>query len=114
VRHADYIGAWIDLLTDQDRAIVRAASAASKAADYLLAFRDRQAGAAGEENRDGGFRVPTAGRVAAASGLATPLATQSQRRDEELRDGPDETGREAPGRPVAETLPWPNRNPRSP
>jgi antirestriction protein ArdC len=30
VRHADYIGAW------QDN---RAASAASKAADYLLAFR---------------------------------------------------------------------------
>jgi|KBSMisStaDraftv2_1062788.scaffolds.fasta_scaffold718023_2 antirestriction protein ArdC len=46
------------LLTDQDRAIVRAASAASKAADYLLAFRDRQAGAAGEENRDG--RLPGA------------------------------------------------------
>jgi antirestriction protein ArdC len=58
VRHADYIGAWIDLLTDQDRAIVRAASAASKAADYLLAFRDPQAGAAGQENRDG--RLPGA------------------------------------------------------
>jgi hypothetical protein len=53
VRHADYIGAWIDLLTEQDRAIVRAASAASKAADYLLAFRDRQAGTAGRENGDG-------------------------------------------------------------
>jgi antirestriction protein ArdC len=53
VRHADYVGAWIDLLTEQDRAIVRAASAASKAADYLLAFRDRQAGTAGQENGDG-------------------------------------------------------------
>ncbi len=41
VRHADYIGAWIDHLGDDNRAIVRAASAASKAADYLLAFRDR-------------------------------------------------------------------------
>ncbi len=39
VRHADYIGCWIDVLRDNDRAIVRAASAASKAADYLLAFR---------------------------------------------------------------------------
>jgi antirestriction protein ArdC len=53
VRHADYLGAWIDLLTEQNRAIVRAASAASKAADYLLAFRDRQGGTAGQENRDG-------------------------------------------------------------
>jgi antirestriction protein ArdC len=39
VRHADYIGSWLELLREDDRAIVRAASAASKAADYLLAFR---------------------------------------------------------------------------
>ena len=39
VRHADYIGSWIEVLREDDRAIVRAASAASKAADYLLAFR---------------------------------------------------------------------------
>ena len=39
VRHADYIGTWLEVLRDDDRAIVRAASAASKAADYLLAFR---------------------------------------------------------------------------
>lgn len=39
VRHADYIGCWLDkVLREDDRAIVRAASAASKAADYLLAF----------------------------------------------------------------------------
>ncbi len=38
VRHADYIGAWLELLRDDDRAIVRAASAASRAADYLLGF----------------------------------------------------------------------------
>jgi antirestriction protein ArdC len=38
VRHADYIGSWLEVLRDDDRAIVRAASAASKAADYLLAF----------------------------------------------------------------------------
>src|SRR5215467_13409902 len=40
VRHADYLGAWLDVLREDNRAIVRAASAASKAADYLLAFRD--------------------------------------------------------------------------
>ena len=39
VRHADYVGSWLEVLRDDDRAIVRAASAASKAADYLLAFR---------------------------------------------------------------------------
>ena len=39
VRHADYIASWLDVLRSDKRAIVRAASAASKAADYLLAFR---------------------------------------------------------------------------
>jgi antirestriction protein ArdC len=39
VRHADYLGSWLEVLRDDDRAIVRAASAASKAADYLLAFQ---------------------------------------------------------------------------
>lgn len=45
VRHADYIGSWLDVLREDDRAIVRAASAASKAADFLLAFRPGEAGA---------------------------------------------------------------------
>ena len=39
VRHADYIGSWLDVLREDNRAIVRAASAASKAADYILAFQ---------------------------------------------------------------------------
>jgi antirestriction protein ArdC len=39
VRHADYLGSWLDVLREDNRAIIRAASAASKAADYLLAFR---------------------------------------------------------------------------
>ena len=39
VRHADYIGSWLEVLREDRKAIVRAASAASKAADYLLAFR---------------------------------------------------------------------------
>lgn len=38
VRHADYIGSWAEVLREDNRAIVRAASQASKAADYLLAF----------------------------------------------------------------------------
>ncbi|MEP3073832.1 zincin-like metallopeptidase domain-containing protein [Maricaulis sp.] len=37
VRHADYIGAWLEVLRDDNRAIIRAASQASKAADWLLA-----------------------------------------------------------------------------
>ena len=38
VRHADYIGSWLEVLREDNRAVVRAASAASKAADFLLAF----------------------------------------------------------------------------
>ena len=38
VRHADYIGSWLEVLRDDNRAIVRAAGAASRAAEYLLAF----------------------------------------------------------------------------
>lgn len=38
VRHADYIGSWLAVLREDDKAIFRAASAAGKAADYLLAF----------------------------------------------------------------------------
>jgi antirestriction protein ArdC len=42
VRHADYyIGSWLEVLREDNRAIMRAASAASKAADYLLAFRSQ-------------------------------------------------------------------------
>ena len=39
VRHADYIGSWLEVIREDDRAIVRAASAASKAAEFLLTFR---------------------------------------------------------------------------
>jgi antirestriction protein ArdC len=48
VRHADYIGSWLDVLREDNRAIFRAASAASKAADFLLAFRSQ---ASREEDR---------------------------------------------------------------
>jgi len=36
VRHADYLASWLDVLREDSRAIFRAASAASKAADWLL------------------------------------------------------------------------------
>ncbi|RUV08777.1 zincin-like metallopeptidase domain-containing protein, partial [Mesorhizobium sp. M1A.F.Ca.IN.022.04.1.1] len=36
VRHADYIGSWLTVLREDNRAIFRAASHASKAADFLL------------------------------------------------------------------------------
>ena len=39
VRHADYLGSWLKVLKEDSRAIVRAASSASKAADYILAYR---------------------------------------------------------------------------
>lgn len=38
VRHADYLGAWLAIMRADTRAIFRAASLASKAADYLLGF----------------------------------------------------------------------------
>jgi antirestriction protein ArdC len=38
VRHADYVGSWLEVLREDERAIFRAASAAGKAADYLLGF----------------------------------------------------------------------------
>lgn len=44
VRHADYLGAWLAILKEDNRAIFRASSRASKAADYLLAFAPDRAG----------------------------------------------------------------------
>ena len=41
VRHADYLGAWLDLLREDNRAIFRAASQASKATDFILSCGDR-------------------------------------------------------------------------
>lgn len=38
VRHADYIGSWLEVLREDNRAIMRAASKASKAADFILSF----------------------------------------------------------------------------
>lgn len=38
VRHADYISSWLEVLREDNRTVVRAASAASKVANFLLAF----------------------------------------------------------------------------
>jgi len=51
VRHADYIGAWLEVLREDNRAIVRAATLASKAADYLLGFLPNAADAAPDGRR---------------------------------------------------------------
>lgn len=65
VRHADYIGSWLQIIREDNRAILRAASAASKAADYILACRDTAStdvDVAGEDEADG-FELE--GRLAA-------------------------------------------------
>jgi antirestriction protein ArdC len=36
VRHADYLGAWLEVLKGDNRAIFQAASMASRAADFVM------------------------------------------------------------------------------
>ena len=43
VRQADYLSSWISVLREDNRAITRAASAASKAADFILQRRETEA-----------------------------------------------------------------------
>ena len=52
VRHADYIGSWLEVLREDNRAIVRTASSASKAADYILGFLPDGSHAGGAEPAD--------------------------------------------------------------
>ena len=42
LRHASYIASWLELLKEDSRAIFTAASAATKAADYLCSFSERR------------------------------------------------------------------------
>lgn len=46
LQHASYIASWLRVLKDDSRAIFRAASAASKAADFLTAFSNSERAAA--------------------------------------------------------------------
>jgi antirestriction protein ArdC len=39
IRHADYLGHWLQILKEDSRAIFHAASQASKATDFILAFQ---------------------------------------------------------------------------
>lgn len=59
VRHSDYIRAWLALLREDNRAVLRAASAASHAADYILAFHPAasatQRGRCGEASHSSGM-----------------------------------------------------------
>jgi antirestriction protein ArdC len=52
IRHADYIGSWLEVLREDNRAIVRAASAASKASEFILAFRSGTPKRVGSSNAD--------------------------------------------------------------
>ena len=54
VRHADYIGSWLEVLKEDNRAIIRAASQARKAADYILGFLPADDGAVPAAARDDG------------------------------------------------------------
>jgi antirestriction protein ArdC len=36
VRHADYLGSWLDVLKGDNRAIFQAASYASRAVDFIM------------------------------------------------------------------------------
>lgn len=66
VRHADYIGSWIEIIKSDGRAILRAASAASKGADYLLAFRPELGLAANDDaDPDDDSALALDGRAAA-------------------------------------------------
>ncbi|ATI41618.1 antirestriction protein ArdC [Pacificitalea manganoxidans] len=58
VGHADYIGSWLEVMREDSRAIVRAASQASKAADWLLAHLP-------DDSTDVERQTPTEGRAAA-------------------------------------------------
>jgi len=52
IRHADYIGSWLEALREDDRAIVRTASAASRASDFFLGFQSGSPKPVGSSNSD--------------------------------------------------------------
>jgi antirestriction protein ArdC len=63
VRHADYLASWLDVLREDNRAIFRAASAATKAADWLLA-RHREATGAAQDVAADSAQVPATQGIA--------------------------------------------------
>ena len=63
VRHADYVASWLEVLREDNRAIIRAASAASKAAEYLLAFLPERARAIEAASADEARETATASAI---------------------------------------------------
>ena len=59
VRHAGYIGSWLEVLKEDSRAIVRAASLASRASDFLLGHLEER-GAAAATQADSELHEPEA------------------------------------------------------
>ncbi|WDF71339.1 ArdC family protein [Novosphingobium sp. KACC 22771] len=65
VRHADYLGSWLEVLREDNRAIFRAAGQASKAADWLLTrHAEHKAGKNTDDNATGDSEMGE-GRAAA-------------------------------------------------
>jgi hypothetical protein len=75
VRHADYIGSWAEVLREDNRAIIRAASQATKAADYILSFLPADDGPAPAATHDTGEAIE-----AARCRPCPPSAPRRQRR----------------------------------
>jgi antirestriction protein ArdC len=99
VRHADYVGAWIEHLGEDNRAIVREASAASKAADHLLALRDRLRVAAPEESRQGPRHVCNVASLTRSPAIGRPCRPGvgcRGRGGRRLRDGSSRSGERLP------------------
>lgn len=72
VRHADYIGSWLEVLRKDNRIIVRAALRASKAADFILGFLPHVGKHAADDPPD----KQKAARCASVAGPDTyPMAT---------------------------------------
>lgn len=70
--HASYLQSWLEVLREDRRAVFRAAAAAQKAADWMLALHPdfAQAAASADEDPDGG--TPTEAPAAAAVPEGTP------------------------------------------
>ena len=60
MRHADSLGSWLEVLKEDNRAIIRAASQASKAADYILGFVPADDGAVLAATHDDGEAIEAA------------------------------------------------------
>ena len=65
VRHADYLGSWLEVLREDNRAIFRAASQAGKAADFILAFQKQAEPTAAAAIASEPFAAESATRAAA-------------------------------------------------